>query len=94
MSQDKIALDIVLLLPKEIKDICIQMDRGSKRSKEVSFENGYEPHLTLAMGCVKMSDVSEISNKVAEVIGNFKPVELSIIGFHEGKSAWLDTAKS
>jgi len=93
-SLEKIALDIVVLLPQEIKDICIQLDRGSERSKEVSFEEGYEPHITLSMECVQERDLPEIAEKIETILKNHNPLSLAITGFHKGKSSWLDIEKT
>lgn len=92
--QEKIALDIVLLLPKDMQDLCIRIDRGSERSKEVSFEDGYNPHITLAMGVVRMSDIPAITKKIDELAESEHTLALSFTGFHEGKSSWLEIAKT
>ena len=91
--EKKIVLDIVLLLPSDVRQFCTDLDRGSERSKEVSFENGYGPHITLSMRCVKVGDVSEITKKIQELVQNLAALDLTIVGFHEGKFSWLDIAK-
>lgn len=92
--ENKIALDIVLLLPQDIRTLCADMDRGSERSKEVSFDGGYEPHITLSMGCVEVARIDEIVEKIKTVLATVKPLELSLVGVHTGQSSWLSVAKT
>ena len=82
ISKDKkIAIDIVLLLPPEVVEKYIFVNSQLDNSNYVSFTNGYNPHITLGMGCVSVDSLENLKNKIGNISQKTKPFERSISGF-------------
>lgn len=82
MSKDKkIAINIALLLPKEIHDLCLNINEMADQSQYVTFKDGHQPHITLAQSCILESEVEELKNKLDELLRAQKPLLLKIIDF-------------
>jgi glycosyltransferase domain-containing protein len=86
-SQNKIAVDVVLLPPDEITDKAIEVNQVLLKTfdKEIVLnkENCF-PHISLAMGCIKRDDIPEIDTILKDIIENFSPITLTISDIHIG----------
>lgn len=85
MENKKIAIDIVLLLPPEIIEKCVSVNSKLDNSKYVSFSDGYNPHITLGMGCVWKKDLENLKIEIDKLTLNIKKLYLTIPDF-TGKS--------
>ncbi|MBP6912137.1 MAG: hypothetical protein KBB88_02975 [Candidatus Pacebacteria bacterium] len=93
-TQNKIAIDIVLLLPEEINILCYDINATSNKKEYVDFKDGYNPHITLGMGCILKSELENFKNDLEILLKDQKFLDLQIIGFDTGKPAWLSIHKS
>ena len=66
--QEKITIDVVLLFPENINNICKELNKTSDMNNYVSFEDGYHPHLTLGMGSLFVSDIEEFKKDIELVL--------------------------
>lgn len=71
----KIAIDIALLLPDDIENLCIKLNKNSERIRPLG-KNDYIPHITLAMGVIDEKDVKPIQDYLQAI--EQSPIELSI----------------
>ena len=81
IKNKKIAVDIVLLLSPEIVEKCIFVNSQLDNSDYVSFTDGYNPHITLGMGCISVNDLEFLKNKIQNISQNTKQPKLTISGF-------------
>ncbi len=88
--QDKIAIDIVLLFPENINNICKELNSNSNKENYVSFEDGYNPHVTLGMGSLLIKDLEEFKTKLQELVKELKVFNLHLISFSKDKNTYLD----
>mgnify|MGYP003417738807 FL=1 len=93
-SKEKIALDVVLLLPPEVAQLCIDTNTRFASDEYIRFTDGYNPHITLAMGVVANSDFDNFRNDIEEVLKNWKPLYLSLSGFHPRVPGWFDISST
>src|SRR3989338_4153922 len=85
---NKIAVDIALLLPPKVVDVCVGINKELDQVKYVSFQNGYQPHITLAMGCIAESNMALLREELSDLARKTKILNLNIIGFEIGE--WDD----
>lgn len=79
----KIAVDIALLLPKEINDICVDINqkKDSDAYSNLSKKNNY-PHITLAMGVIDEKDLPKIKERLKIISEKFRRLDLEIVELH------------
>lgn len=65
--KEKIAIDIVLLLPENINTICKELNKELNKDY-VSFEDGYFPHITLGMGSVLLDGIDSLKSELSSLI--------------------------
>ncbi len=75
----KIAIDVALLLPDEINNICIEINRNSNADafSDLSKNNNH-PHITLAMGVVDEENLPKIESKLKDISRDFSSLKLEI----------------
>ncbi len=59
--EEVIAIDVVFLLPEHIVKICQDVNNCLDNTDYVSFKEGYNPHVTLGMGSLKISDIDNFT---------------------------------
>jgi len=67
----KIAIDVVLLPPKEIIDVCFDINKrafGSGKGRFRMSENDFIPHISLAIGCVEEKILEKVIEEVKLVV--------------------------
>lgn len=84
-NKDAIAVDVVFLFPEEINDICKQLNNDSNKEKYPSFENGYNPHITLGMGSILLEKIDDFKNELALIIKSIEFPEIKITDFEPQK---------
>lgn len=84
-DKEKISIDVVLLLPENINTICKELNKTSDKKEYVSFEDGYNPHITLGMGSLLLSDIEVFQKELGVLLKNFKIPEVSLTGLGSGK---------
>mgnify|MGYP001584093207 CR=1 FL=1 len=84
-DKEKISIDVVLLLPEKINSICKELNKESDKTDYVSFEDGYNPHLTLGMGSILIKDIDNFKNELNIIIEKFESPEIKIISLGAGK---------
>ena len=80
-SQDKIAVDVVLLPPDEITDKAIEVNQAllkTSDNKIVLNKQNCLPHISLAMGCIKKEDIPKIDTVLKDIAEKFSPMKLTI----------------
>jgi len=88
-SQDKIAVDVVLLPPDEIMDKAIEVNQALIKTFEfdnkiVLNKQNCFPHISLAMGCIKKGDIPEIDTVLKDIADKFSPLTLTISNIRAG----------
>jgi len=71
----KIAIDIALLLPEEIEDLCIDINKKNEKIRPLG-KNDYRPHITLAMGIIDEREVKSIQDYLQNF--NASPLDLTV----------------
>ena len=84
-NQEKISIDVVLLLPEYVNDICKELNKESDKKDYVSFEDGYNPHLTLGMGSILVKDIDNFKKELGLIIEKFEAPEIQITALGAGK---------
>ena len=80
-SQNKIAVDVVLLPPDEIMEKAIEVNQALIKTfdnKIILNKQDCFPHLSLAMGCIKKDDIAEIDTVLKDIAEKFSPMKLTI----------------
>jgi len=72
-------IDIVLLPPENIMDICIKINSQDPHAfSNLNKKNNF-PHISLAMGAIETKKLPAIKNIVKKIAESFKPISLKII---------------
>jgi len=79
----KIAVDIALLLPKTIDQICIDINKKEHADafSDLSKSDNH-PHITLAMGVIDEKHIENVNSKLNEIIKRFSKLNLEIISLN------------
>ncbi|MBP9711556.1 MAG: hypothetical protein KBD55_00800 [Candidatus Pacebacteria bacterium] len=83
--QEKIAIDIVLLLPENISNICKELNRSLEIEDYVSFENGYYPHITLGMGSLLVESIDSFKSELGSLLEKSNMPEVTLTSLGSGK---------
>jgi 2'-5' RNA ligase len=86
-SQDKIAVDVVLLPPDEIMEKAIEVNQAllnAFNNKIILNKQNCFPHISLAMGCIKKDDIPEIDTVLKGIAEKFSPLTLTISDIRTG----------
>lgn len=77
---NKLAIDIVLLPPKEINDLSVKINKNlNPKEGETVFENGTcLPHISLLMGVLNVSERKKAEKLLKDAAKKFQPLELEI----------------
>lgn len=78
---NKIAIDVVLLPPKNIMEDAIELNKKiiKNSSHEVKLDKkNCVPHISLAIGCVEEENLSNIEEILNEIAKEFLPIKLKI----------------
>lgn len=78
----KIAIDIALIPPTEIMDLCIELNQKSSEQTSVLNKKDNLPHITLAMGAADEKDLGVINKKLENIVKNFTPLNLEILDLY------------
>lgn len=81
MSSKKIAIDVVLLPPEEIMDLCIKINRKAVQKGLAHFvlgEKDYLPHVSLAMGCIERRKLKKVQQIVQQTVSSFWATKLQL----------------
>lgn len=98
----RIAIDIVLLPPPEIINLCIKTNRDAAKSghtKRPLGKTDYVPHLSLGMGCIDQRKLSSLFKQIQTITTVFSPLQLKIgsmenCGTTPEPLYWLSICKS
>ena len=86
----KIAVDVVLLPVEEVTDKAIEANRQLSNtfgSRIILNKEDCLPHISLAMGCIEEKDISQIEKILQNVVREYFPNKLKIIGVYIGTDA-------
>jgi len=79
----KIVIDVALLPPEEIMDICIKINQADNSQPFISLaKDDWRPHLSLAMAAVEKNDISKINQKIEEIAESTEALKLKVSGIH------------
>jgi len=87
---DKIAIDIVLLFPENINNMCKELNDNSNKENYISFKDEYHPHITLGMGSIFIEDLEEFKVKLWKLTKELKAFDLNLISYSKDKDAYLN----
>lgn len=76
----KIAIDVALLPPEDIMDLCITLNSKSHQQASLLNRKDNLPHITLAMGIANEPDLKRINRKIENVTKNFSQLNIEITG--------------
>lgn len=82
----KISLDIALLPSDDVMEMCIDLANKAYERRETPFPKSKTeraPHISVLMGCMEENDFKKAAEKTKEVLRNFKPLNLELIGVIE-----------
>lgn len=82
---EKIAIDVVLLFPDSVNQICKDLNKGSDKNEYISFEDGYNPHLTLGMGSLLISDIEKFNHELEVIVADTTIGDIALISIGVGK---------
>lgn len=75
----KLAIDIALLPPDHIMDLCIDVGKNCKQDIAVSLNKVDNlPHITLAMGVLDDTDFNIVIEELKNIVNNIQPIDLTI----------------
>lgn len=94
MNIDKIAIDVVLLLPPEIEDFCRKINQFSNRENYPSFLDGYNPHITLGMGSVLVDDLPNFESEIKTICNELKDFTVRLNSLKTGKYLYFEVEVS
>lgn len=77
----KIAVDIVLLPPKKITDLCIKVNRQDPKRNLTLDKTNHLPHITVLMGVIEKSNIKIVNKILKHIISDFSPINIELIGF-------------
>ena len=80
-SQNRIAVDVVLLPPDEIMEKAIEINQAlinAFNNKIILNKQNCLPHISLAMGCIKKEDITEIDTVLKDIAEKFSSLTLTI----------------
>ncbi len=80
-NSKKIAIDVVLLPPEEIMDLCIAINKKAARKLLAHFPLGkedYIPHISMAVGCIEEKNLKKVKQIVKENAPSFQAMPLQI----------------
>ncbi len=90
MTQDKIAIDVVLLLPEEINQLCRKLNSFTDTKEYILMSEGYQPHITLGMGSLNVEDLRIFIQELESLKSEAKMLETSILGLKTGKYLYFE----
>ncbi|MBS3158511.1 hypothetical protein J4206_04455 [Candidatus Woesearchaeota archaeon] len=79
-----IAIDVVLLLPKDVMNKAIKINgsilkhNGKNKRKIMLNRRNCLPHISLAMGRIKVNDIPAVIGTLKDIIRHFRKIELEI----------------
>ncbi len=82
MNSKKIAIDVVLLPPEEIMELCIGINReeaAKGNAKKELGRNDFIPHLSLAVGRVQKENFSKVKRLVQKIARKTVPLKLELV---------------
>lgn len=85
----KVAIDIILLLPKEINELCIDINNSGFKQGETDIRLGTDdflPHISLVMGIIEESNLNTLIESIQSVAKKYHPLNLEGIESTQHKS--------
>lgn len=92
--EEKIAIDVALLLPESLNSTCRKLNKGSDEKNYISFRDGYNPHITLGMGSLFVRDINALADELESLLKKIKIPEITIISLGSKKYAEFEVEPS
>ena len=73
----KIAIDVVLLPPKEIIEKSIELNRKYADEEQQLHPDDYVPHISLCMGAIKEEDLAKAKDILKQIAKDFSNIHLT-----------------
>ena len=73
----KIAIDIVLLPPEEVMDICIEVNKEIKDKLFTLQKKDFIPHNSLCIGIIKEEKLSTVFETIKKLKKELKPIPIT-----------------
>jgi hypothetical protein len=80
-KMERIAIDIALLLPEKIKDLCVKLNKEAEsqgRAYRPLGNDDFIPHITLSLGIINKKDLQEIQGIISEITNDSNNLNLEI----------------
>lgn len=94
----KIAIDVVLLPPEEVMDICIEVNKGVKDKLFVMSKKDFIPHNSLCMGVIDENELPKVFKVLQKLKPELKPIPITIKSIDRAsgtrKSDWFKIEKN
>lgn len=86
-SQEKIALDIVLLPPEDISELARNLSKAvippeNMRPLRLG-KNDYLPHISILMGTTSAENIKSIKNKIEQITKKYLPLKITFTHIEE-----------
>jgi len=78
ISKGKIAIDVVLLPPDDVMDICIEVNKKIKDKLFVLKKDDFVPHNSLCIGVVEEKKLPDVFAALTKLKDKLKPVPITI----------------
>jgi len=97
-TENKIAIDIVLLLPddtnKLARDLSSKIISPENMRPYKLGENDYLPHISLLMGTTFANNIESIKNKIEPILKKYLPIKITFTGIKQGTFSYLEIEKT
>lgn len=77
----KLAIDVVILLPDDIRDLAIKWNQALHNPNGATIQldsHNYLPHISLAMGCIRGHQVEQVCTSLSSIAAEHRSLTLSI----------------
>ncbi|MFA4975786.1 MAG: hypothetical protein WC839_03495 [Candidatus Paceibacterota bacterium] len=97
-TENKIAIDIVLLLPDEMnklaRDLSSKIISPENMRQYKLGENDYLPHISLLMGTIFVNNIESIKNEIEPIVKKYLPIKITFTDIKQGTFSYLAIEKT
>lgn len=90
-----IAVDVAILLPAAARAVAERLNAGFDHAPDAGFrfDASHHPHVTLSQHFVPRERLTEVEERVGEVVARLEPFEMHVTGARTGRTAQVLTVE-